>query len=416
MIFRLFLCLISDKTNVLPFLRGMFMNHRSGFRVIMTAVILILSIVALSQVFAGLWGAKTEQATAPAPVAYRFDMTVAEFGRANRLSEASLRQVFSGLAPRDLGKKLEDMGIPESELAARVRRAAAMSDEFGSKNWIKIPIKLALWLVMLAVAFRFMRRREITATGRKWMYLAAVGVFGVILGNEPSPMNTLTDTVTLFGQKGIIFPPRAVVLAVFLAVVVLANKFICAWGCQFGTLQDLLFRLNRDRDERSIVRQFKLPFAATNTIRAAVFVAFTVLALAWGADIIAPVNPFKIYMPTAMLHAGVVVLALLLVASLFVYRPWCHLFCPFGFVGWLVEKASIFKVQVNYDTCIACKQCATACPSTVMGRILERNGTVPDCFSCGTCMNVCPTKSISFRSGKRSLAPAGKFSKAAGGQ
>ena len=248
------------------------------------------------------------------------------------------------------------------------------------------------------------------------MYLSAVALFGVILGNEPSPLNTLTDTIALLGQKGSIFPPRAVVLTVFLVIVVLANKFICAWGCQFGTLQDLLFRLNRDRDERSILRQVKLPFAATNTVRAVVFVLFTVLALGWGLDSIAPVNPFKISMPAAVTTGGGVLLGLLLLSALFGHRPWCHLFCPFGFVGWLAEKASIFKVQVNYDTCIACKQCATACPSTVMGRILERNGTVPDCFSCGTCMNVCPTKSISFRSGKRSLAPAGKFSKAAGGQ
>jgi len=390
------------------------MNHRSGFRVIILALLLVLSVVALSRIFAGLWGAKTEQAAEPAPVAYRFDMTVAEFGRANRLSTEALRKVFGGLAPRDLGKKLEDTGIPESELAARVRRSTAMSEEFGSKNWVKIPIKMALWLVMLAVAFRLMRRSAVTSTRRKWMYLAAVGVIGVILGNEPSPMNTLTDTAALFGQKGIIFPPRAVVLTVFLVLAVLANKFICAWGCQFGTLQDLLFRLNRDGDERSILRQYKLPFAATNTVRATVFAAFMVLALVWGIDIIAPVNPFKIYMPSAVTFAGALVLGLLLAAALFVYRPWCHLFCPFGFIGWLAEKASVFKVQVNYDTCIACKQCATACPTAVMGRVLGRNGTVPDCFSCGTCMNVCPTGSISFGKGTRALPPEGKFANNAG--
>jgi len=186
-----------------------------------------------------------------------------------------------------------------------------MSEEFGSKNWIKIPIKLALWMVMVIVAFRIMRRGAITPAGRKWMYLSAVALFGVILGNEPSPLNALTDTIALLGQKGSIFPPRAVVLSVFLVIVVLANKFICAWGCQFGTLQDLLFRLNRDRDERSILRQVKLPFAATNTVRAVVFVLFTVLALGWGLDSIAPVNPFKISMPAAVTTGGGVLLGLL---------------------------------------------------------------------------------------------------------
>lgn len=381
---------------------------------LLLAAVLVVPVVLLSIVFTGLWGGKMEKAAAPAPVALRSDMTIGEFALSNRFSDAELADIFGPLEPRDRGRKLDDLRLSETEIAARAGKAAAMREEFGTKNWIKIPLKLALWLIMVITAFRFMRRSAITPTSRKWMYLTAVAVFGVVLGNEPSPMNTLTDTIALFGQKGIIFPPRAVVLLVFLAIVVLANKFICAWGCQFGTLQDLLFRLNRDRDERSFLKQYKLPFAATNAVRAAVFAAFAVLALGWGLDIIAPVNPFKIYMPAAVTAAGAGVLGLLLLSSLFVYRPWCHLFCPFGFVGWLLEKKSLFKVQVNYDTCIACKQCATACPSTVMGRILERNGTVPDCFSCGTCMNVCPTKSVSFRSGARALPPAGKFTKDAG--
>lgn len=380
---------------------------------LLLAAVLVATVVALSTVFTGLWGGKMEKAASPAPIVLRFDMTIGEFALSNRLSDAELTTIFGSVEPRDRGRKLYDLSLSEREIAARAGKAAAMREEFGTKNWIKIPVKLALWLVMVIIAFRLMRRGAATAARRKWMYLAAVVVFGVVLGNEPSPMNTLTDTIALFGQKGIIFPPRAVVLAAFLAITVLANKFICGWGCQFGTLQDLLFRLNRDRDERSILKQYKLPFAATNAVRAAVFAAFVVLGLGWGFDIIAPVNPFKVYMPGAVTAAGAGVLGMLLLSSLFVYRPWCHLFCPFGFAGWLLEKKSLFKVQVNYDTCIACKQCATACPSTVMGRILERDGAVPDCFSCGTCMNVCPTKSVSFAQGPRALPPAGKFLKKA---
>lgn len=383
---------------------------------LLPAAVLAASVVSLSIVFTGLWGGKMGKAASPAPIILRSEMTIGEFALTNRFSDDELAKIFGRVEPRDRGRKLYDLSLSEREIAARAGKAVALREEFGARNWIKIPIKLALWLVMVILAFRLMRRGAVTSTGRKWMYLAAVMVFGVILGNEPSPMNTLTDTMALFGQKGIIFPPRAVVLVVFLVITVLANKFICAWGCQFGTLQDLLFRLNRDRDERSILKQYKLPFAATNAVRAAVFAAFAVLALGWGIDIIAPVNPFKIYLPMAVTAAGAGVLGLLILASLFIYRPWCHLFCPFGFAGWLLEKKSLFKVQVNYDTCVACKQCATVCPSTVMSRILERNGTVPDCFSCGTCMNVCPTKSISFRPGTRALPPAGKFLKKSGSQ
>jgi ferredoxin len=44
-----------------------------------------------------------------------------------------------------------------------------------------------------------------------------------------------------------------------------------------------------------------------------------------------------------------------------------------------------------------------------MSAILIRDKMIPDCFSCGACTEVCPTKSITFSYGKRSFPPAGKF-------
>jgi hypothetical protein len=76
---------------------------------------------------------------------------------------------------------------------------------------------------------------------RPGLYLAAVAVFGVILGSDPGPMGTVKDAIVLFGAKRVVFPPRMVALTLFLLMVLLANKFICAWGCQAGTLQDLIF-------------------------------------------------------------------------------------------------------------------------------------------------------------------------------
>jgi polyferredoxin len=109
--------------------------------------------------------------------------------------------------------------------------------------------------------------------------------------------------------------------------------------------------------------------------------------------------------------AGGLFIGLILVLSLFVYRPWCLFFCPFGLVGWLAEKVSFFKIKVDYDKCISCRACSKACPSTVMDAILKQDRVIPDCFSCGTCMEICPVKAISFERGKRQKPPAGKFDK-----
>lgn len=81
-------------------------------------------------------------------------------------------------------------------------------------------------------------------------------------------MGTIKDAITLYASKGVIFPPRMIALTVFLLMVLVANKFICSWGCQAGVLQDLVFRLNRNnKDTKGIIRQYKPSFLVTNSFR-----------------------------------------------------------------------------------------------------------------------------------------------------
>ena len=204
-----------------------------------------------------------------------------------------------------------------------------------------------------------------------------------------------------------------IALTVFLLLVFLANKFICSWACQVGTLQDLIFRLNENESLKAVIGQkIKIPFFISNGIRVLFLTVFTFVAFAWGIDIIEFVDPFKIFKPIHLGMSGIIFVGALLVASLFIYRPWCHLFCPFGLAGWLVEKLSLNKISVNYETCIACEKCITVCPSTVMGALLKQDkATIPDCFSCYSCREVCPTSSIEFSTRKRTLPPAGHFDK-----
>jgi polyferredoxin len=225
----------------------------------------------------------------------------------------------------------------------------------------------------------------------------AVMIFGIVLGADPSPMGTVKDTVVLLARSRMVFPPRLIALGVFILMGVVANRFICSWGCQAGVLQDLVFRFNRDRDDtRGLVRQYKIPFAVGNGIRVAFFVALFAAAFGWALDIAAPVDPFGIFRPATLAPLGWGALAVVLAASLFVWRPWCHLFCPFGLVAWLTERFSILRIGVNRRTCVSCGKCDEACPTTVMAAIRKRKKTIPDCYACGTCINACPTKSIRF--------------------
>ncbi|MDD2539418.1 MAG: 4Fe-4S dicluster domain-containing protein [Desulfuromonadaceae bacterium] len=339
-------------------------------------------------------------------------MTINQFGEANALPNTVLKEVFNLKGQPDLGRTLDEYGSPE-QITSMVTKKLALASEHASKNWIKIPVKFGLWFIYLASIFVLLKKRNITSGVRRALLFTAILIFGVVLGSDPNPMGTIKDAIYLYGTAHVIFPPRMVALSIFLLIVFFANKYICAWGCQAGALQELIFRINQTDEQKAAVgRKITLPFALTNSVRCAFFCVFIFVTFTWGIDIIGPIDPFKIYKPTQLGLIGGIFIGSLLVASLFIYRPWCHLFCPFGLVGWLVEKASLVKISVNYETCIACQKCATACPSTVMNAILKRDKTtIPDCFACYSCREVCPTGSICFSSRKRTFPPSDHFNK-----
>jgi polyferredoxin len=386
------------------------MDKHPQLRTVICFILIIVCIVGLSIISTRIWGGKPEQPQKLYELIIDKEMTIIQFGQANALPNKFLKEIFELKVKSDLEKRVDEYGNPD-QITAMVTKKLALASEHASKNWIKIPVKFGLWFIFLSTVFILSKKRRVTSGVRNWLLFAAILIFGLVMGSDPSPMGTVKDAIHLYGTAHAIFPPRMIALSIFLAIVFFVNKYICAWGCQAGTLQDLLFRINRtDKHKAVIGRQIKLPFALTNTIRFAFLCVFTLVAFSWGIDIIDPIDPFKIYNPTHLVLIGGIFICILLLASLFMYRPWCHFFCPFGLVGWLVEKASLVKISVNYETCIACQKCATACPSTVMGAILRRNKiTIPDCFACYTCREVCPTDSISFSSRKRTLPPLDHF-------
>jgi len=378
--------------------------------VVLKFIALIVVVVLLSLLVTSLWEGKTEKKENATPLVFRDGMTIAEFGKENKLPDDVLKKTFHLQSKEDQQKRLDSLNIPLNNIAERVNKERTLVTEYESRNWVKIPLKFFLWILFLAIVFNLMRRKKVTANLRKIFYLIAIVVFGIILGSDPGPMGTIKDAIALYGAKGLIFPPRMIAVTVFLLMVFLANKFICSWGCQVGTLQDLIFRLNRNRrDTVGIMRQYRPPFIWTNAIRITFFLIFTSVAFAWGTDLINPIDPFKIYKPAAIGIGGGIFIGFIGIAALFVYRPWCQFLCPFGLIGWIVEKVSLFKIIVNHETCIGCRSCEKACPSTVMGAILKQDKMIPDCFACGSCIEVCPTGSVQLGVGKRGRPPEGRF-------
>lgn len=383
---------------------------KRGMLTLIFAGIIVAMILLLSPLFVRWWHGPAETPTTPLVMTFTGKTTIAELAKITGLELPKLLSALQVPPSTSLAQSLEALDIAPTTAKTNLQRAMALRAQEATKDWRKIVSKFLLLAIFLTAAIYLLKRRRITPAMRLLLLLVALLIFGVVYGADQSPMGTVKDTLVLWGKNHLLFPPRLIALGVFLLMVILANKSICAWGCQFGVLQDLLFHLNRDaKYHRSILPQVKLPFAVTNSIRILVVLITAGVALIWGIDLIEPINPFNIYNPTSLTIIGAAAIGVLLVASLFIYRPWCHLACPFGLLGWLVERFSRQRVRVDYDACVACGACARSCPSLVMTAILHQERVTPDCFACGNCISTCPQKAISFDSQPRMTIPEGKF-------
>jgi len=248
-------------------------------------------------------------------------------------------------------------------------------------------IKLLLWVATVAVATYLLQRRKVSSKLRFLMLAAGVIVFGVIYGflvqggANPSPVLSLRGVLSSILVKHTITLPLLGMLIALLVVGIVSNKSICGWGCQLGLLQDLLFRVPTPK--------WKPPFWLSNSVRILAFVAL-VGGMAWATfDWIAQVDPFLLFSSKWMIPALLFVGAIL-IASLFIYRPWCQFLCPFGLVSWVLEQVSVLRPRIDHDKCLGCKNCVDACPTGAMASFYEDKKIHADCFSCGACIAACP--------------------------
>jgi polyferredoxin len=380
-------------------------------KVMITFVITTVLVSALSYSSVKIWNSKKEEITTIEKVYLDKTMTLSQVAKKNNFPIKVIKSVFNLSSKEQLSKKVGEFSTPLPQLEKKLIQELAIYEENSTKDWFKIPLKFVLWFIFMGTMFYLLRKKKMNPKIRYFSYLVGFVMFGVIFSADPSPMGTVKDAIALWGEKHVIFKPRMIAMSIFLLTVVLVNKMICSWGCQFGALQDFIFRINRNKkDTRGIFKQIKIPFFWSNAFRIAFFTAFTAFAFMSATDIVSDIDPFKIFKPQFMTITGIVFIVVLLVSSLVIYRPWCHLFCPFGLVGWFFEKLSVFKISVDYNKCDACYACEKACPSNAMSAILKQDRVIPDCFACGSCIEVCPDDALALTL-KREKAPADHFTK-----
>lgn len=316
--------------------------------------------------------------------------TIAKIAQDNGLAAEKLLKGLK-LRPDQSQQTMAQAGVPPDKVQKAVRQLKVLQATESAKDWKQILSKFGLWILALVAATLLLARKKVSTKLRLFWLAGTALLFGFIYGSDPNPMGTIKDAVVLLGKEGVVFPPRMIAAVVFLLMVFISNKAICGWGCHFGALQDLLHFYP--------FKKFKLPFWLTNGLRLAVFCSIVLLAFAWGLDWAGEVDPFKIFNVSKrdMGLAGLIFTAFILMLSLFFYRPWCQLLCPFGLAGWLAEQISLLRPRIDRERCLKCQNCVKVCPTQAMRGIYHDKKIRADCFACGECISQCPAKVINWK-------------------
>jgi len=195
-----------------------------------------------------------------------------------------------------------------------------------------------------------------------------------------------------------------VLAAAVLVTALLLRSAFCGWICPLGFIQDLLHNFSAWLQKRfAPTRKFLRTISKrgqplwTFLDKYLRFVKYGVLVWAVTGAAIYGVMVFKDYDPWAALiniaewtfTPGLIVLALTLIGSLFVERPWCRYACPLGAVSGLLGKLSPVYLKREAEACTNCKICTLACP---MGLNVHSVDTITsvDCITCLECVGECP--------------------------
>lgn len=192
----------------------------------------------------------------------------------------------------------------------------------------------------------------------------------------------------------------------------LLGRFVCGWLCPFGLVQDLLHKIPFFKKITTFRGDRLLRY-----LKYVILLVFVIILPLFLLDDYGTSTPWfcKFICPSGMLFGGIplaavnesirasagwlfaykgLILAVTILLSIIIYRPFCKYICPLGAIYALFNRISVLRISNNEEKCINCKKCEKVCKMNI-SVLTDLNS--PECIRCGLCVKSCPTESLSMR-------------------
>jgi polyferredoxin len=188
-----------------------------------------------------------------------------------------------------------------------------------------------------------------------------------------------------------------ILFGIVLFLSVLFGPVFCGWICPFGSVQELISKAGKKlfKNKFNNFINPKLDSVLRYT-RYLVLIYILYITAKSGYLIFKDFDPYSTLFGfwREFSIGGLVILAIVILMSFIMERPWCKYLCPYGAMLGITNTFRIFKIQRNPTACISCNACNKSCPMNID---IEKNINVKNhqCITCLDCTseNACPKDS-----------------------
>lgn len=259
-----------------------------------------------------------------------------------------------------------------------------------------------LWIMMMGLTTYLILSNKFSPKLQWIFYIVTLIIGGIILGAIPSPIMPIQIILAEIGLGtfSLLILPTLVGLFFFLSTFLLIGRMFCGYACPVGVIQEIVSKVNFKNDlknQKKARYKIDIPQKYAKIIRWFFFVFIITSSIVWNLALLQFITPFAgiynlRYPSGVLISVPLITIIIVIVLSVFIYRPWCRMLCPFGALASVISRFSKYKYIRSYN-CSDCGLCERICPTNEA----KIDSSKSECYFCQRCVDVCPKDAIKLR-------------------